>query len=337
MAFRTRDDPTGRTAPTGPGTSRTRRDVPDAAGRTGRGGALRLPAVPTEPLRLIVMARDQSRWVQDAWSQLQTVLGEAEGVEVVRAFTTKDPRPKDLNVDLAVVLGGDGAMLRACRLFDARQMPMLGVNLGRLGFLADVTLEEFAGRLECLAGRTYSVVEHLMLECVLSRPDGSAERHLVLNEAVVSAGGSLSILEVELGIDGEHATTYSGDGLILSTPVGSTAHSLSAGGPILRQDLDAVVITPICPHTLTNRPVVDGASRTYTMNVPDAREGTTLVIDGQVRLPVGGEDLIEVRRAGVTFKLAKLAGHSYYDTLHRKLGWGGQPRYRRLRRSAMDE
>ena len=282
------------------------------------------------------MARDQSRWVQDAWSQLQTVLGDAEGIRVVHAFTTKDPRPKDLDVDLAVVLGGDGAMLRACRLFGRRQVPMLGVNLGRLGFLADLTLEEFAHRLDCLRTRSYSVVSHLMLECIVSRPDGSVERHLVLNEVVISAGASLSMVEVELGIDGEQATTYSGDGLILSTPVGSTAHSLSAGGPILRQDLGVVVITPICPHTLTNRPIVDGADRTYTMCVPGAREGTTLVIDGQLRLPLTGQDLIEVRRAPVLFKLAKLPGHSYYDTLHRKLGWGGQPRYRRLRRSAMD-
>ena len=290
----------------------------------------------TEPLRLLVMARDQSSWVQDAWAEVQAMLAGEEGLNVVKAFTTKDPRPRDMNVDLAIVLGGDGAMLRACRLFDRRQVPMLGVNLGRLGFLADVTVEEFGGRMECLRTRSFTVVDHVMLECVLSRPDGSAERHLVLNEAVVSAGASLSMVEVELGIDGETATTYSGDGLIISTPVGSTAHSLSAGGPILRQDLDAVVITPICPHTLTNRPVVDKADRTYTMQVPDAREGTTLVIDGQVRIPVGGDDLIEIRRAAVDFKLAKLPGHSYYDTLHRKLGWGGQPRYRRLRRSALD-
>lgn len=282
------------------------------------------------------MARDQSRWVQDAWQRLRRFLGRHTEVEVVAAATTKDPRPADLDVDLAVVLGGDGAILRACRLFASKQVPILGVNMGRLGFLADVSLDDFEDRIACLTTRSYDVVDHLMLECLLSRQDGSIERHLVLNELVVSSGGSLSMVDVELGIDGEQATTYSGDGLIVSTPVGSTAHSLSAGGPILRQDLDAVVITPICPHTLTIRPVVDSADRLYTLRVPDAREGTTLVIDGQVRLPIHGADSIEVRRANVTFRLAKLPGHSYYGTLHRKLGWAGQPRYRRLRRDAID-
>lgn len=288
------------------------------------------------PLRILVIARDQSRWVQDAWHRLQRFLDQHSEIHVVAAATTKDPRPDDLDVDLAVVLGGDGAILRACRLFGGRQVPILGINMGRLGFLADLSLEAFEQRISCLTTRSFHVVDHLMLECLLSRANGSSERHLVLNELVASSGGSLSMVDVELGIDGEQATTYSGDGLIIATPVGSTAHSLSAGGPILRQDLDAVVITPICPHTLTIRPVVDSADRVYTLRVPDAREGTTLVIDGQVRLPIGRNDSIEVKRAAVTFRLAKLPGHSYYGTLHRKLGWAGQPRYRRLRRDAID-
>lgn len=289
------------------------------------------------PLRLLIMARDQSRWVQDAWQRLQQFLERQDSIEVVAAATTKDPRPDDLDVDLAVVLGGDGAILRACRLFGGRQVPLLGINMGRLGFLADVSLDQFEKQIECLTSRAYKVVDHLMLESVLCRPDGSSERHLILNELVVSAGSALSMIDIELGIDGEQATTYSGDGLIVSTPVGSTAHSLSAGGPILRQDLDAVVITPICPHTLTIRPVVDSPDRVYTLRVPDARKGTMMVIDGQVRRPVDGADIIEIRRADVSFKLAKLPGHSYYATLQRKLGWAGQPRYRRLRRDALND
>lgn len=290
------------------------------------------------PLRLLVMARDQSRWVQDAWKRLQAFLEHQPGLHVVAAATTKDPRPDLLDeVDLAVVLGGDGAILRACRLFGSRQVPILGINMGRLGFLADLSLENFEKRVSCLTDRTYTVVDHIMLECLLARPDGSSEQHLILNELVVSSGGSLSMVDVELGIDGEQVTTYSGDGLIIATPVGSSAHSLSAGGPLLRQDLDAVVITPICPHTLTIRPVVDSAGRVYSLRAPDAREGTTMVIDGQVRRGLGGDDLIEIRKADVAFKLAKLPGHSYYATLHRKLGWAGQPRYRRLRRDALNE
>lgn len=159
--------------------------------------------------------------------------------------------------------------------------------------------------------------------------DGTSEAHLGLNEIAVLAGASLSMIEVDLSIDGELVTTYSGDGLIISTPVGSTAHSLSAGGPLLRQNLEAFVITPICPHTLTNRPLVDRADCTYELAVPRAPEGVTLVIDGQIKEPLRAGDRVLLRRADVTFQLARLPGHSYYKTLHRKLGWGGQPHYGR--------
>jgi NAD+ kinase len=135
------------------------------------------------------------------------------------------------------------------------------------------------------------------------------------------------MIDLKLEIDGEHVTTYSSDGLIISTPVGSTAHSLSAGGPILRQDLQAFVVTPICPHTLTVRPLVDSADCTYRLTMPTLAEGVTLVVDGQTRTPFETGDALEIRRADTTFQLARIQGHSYYGTLHRKLGWAGQPRY----------
>jgi len=122
-------------------------------------------------------------------------------------------------------------------------------------------------------------------------------------------------------------TTYSCDGLIVSTPVGSTAHSLSAGGPLLRQELQAFVVTPICPHTLTNRPLVDHADRVYTLTFPNLPKGAAVVIDGQVHRDLRAGDRIEIHRASVSFQLARVPGHSYFQTLHRKLGWGGQPRY----------
>jgi NAD+ kinase len=172
------------------------------------------------------------------------------------------------------------------------------------------------------------VAEHLMFECELRHSDGTREIYLGLNEVAVSSAGSLRMLDVQLAIDGELVTTYSCDGLIVSTPVGSTAHSLSAGGPLLKQDLQCFVITPICPHTLTNRPLVDNAACVYTLTVPQVHEGTMVVIDGQIKQPLAAGDVIEVRRAPLTFKLVRLPGHSYYATLHRKLGWGGQPRYR---------
>ena len=136
------------------------------------------------------------------------------------------------------------------------------------------------------------------------------------------------MLDINLEIDGQPVTTFSCDGLIISTPVGSTAHNLSAGGPILRQDLQAFSITPICPHTLTVRPIVDSAERTYALTVSNAPAGAMLVLDGQISRPIGPTDCILIRRAEATFKLVRFPGHSYYSTLHRKLGWRGQLDYR---------
>ena len=166
-----------------------------------------------------------------------------------------------------------------------------------------------------------------MFECRLIHADHSVETFLGLNETSVQTGAALKILKIALHIENELVTTYSCDGLIVSTPVGSTAHSLAAGGPILRQDLQAFVITPISPHTLTNRPLVDRADRIYRLSMPEVPEGATLVVDGQIKRPLLPGDQIEVRKADVTFQLARLAGHSYYDTLHRKLNWGGGPNY----------
>ena len=135
------------------------------------------------------------------------------------------------------------------------------------------------------------------------------------------------MIDIELHINDEPVAIYSADGVLISTPIGSTAHNLSAGGPILRQDLPAFVITPICPHTLTNRPLVDSARSRYCLRVPRAPEGTTLVIDGQIRRPLRSDELVEVTQAPVDFQMVKFPDSSYYATLHRKLGWGGQPNY----------
>lgn len=232
-------------------------------------------------------------------------------------------------MDLAVVVGGDGAILRACRHMGKDQIPIVGVNLGRLGFLADLSPQEFQACLPNLIAAEYEVVQHLMYRCVLKRKGAKDQSWLGLNEVAVLAAASMQMIDVNLSIDGELVTTYSGDGVIVSTPVGSTAHSLSAGGPILRQDLQAFVITPICPHALTMRPVVDSAHRRYTLQVPRIPAGTTLVMDGQVHIPLQSGDTIEVTNADpIQFQLVQVPGHSYYGTLHRKLNWGGQPNYR---------
>lgn len=293
-----------------------------------------------------IIARDQSPLVQSVRGELSSFLSRREGIELVRVLTTEDSpagpagnlsttggSDESPAVDMALVLGGDGAILRVCRWFSDRQVPILGVNLGRLGFLADLSQEEFIERIGQLEAREFDVVPHLMFECIHLKADGSRETYLGLNETAILAGASLALIDISLSINNELVTTFSGDGLIISTPVGSTAHNLSAGGPILRQDLEAFVVTPICPHTLTVRPIIDRADAIYELSAPSVPEGVMLVIDGQIKVPFQSGDRVQIHRAAVSFEMVRLRGHSFYGTLHRKLGWHGQPRYQRDRHS----
>jgi NAD+ kinase len=230
---------------------------------------------------------------------------------------------EDSDADLVIVLGGDGAMLRAARQMQFDQRPVLGVNLGRLGFLAAISPDELEAALQKLVAGQCQVVEHLMFECTLLRDGQPCWTQLGLNEVAVLGGPPFSLLDVDLYVDSEWATTYSCDGLIISTPVGSTAHNLSAGGPILRKDMQAFVIVPISPHTLTVRPVVDTAQRIYEMAVRVPREGTSVVVDGVVLGSVTEADRVRVQRAESGFKMLQVAGQDDYATLREKLGWGG--------------
>lgn len=229
----------------------------------------------------------------------------------------------DVDCELAIVLGGDGSILRSARYLLNQQIPVLGVNLGRLGFLADVLPAELPVALEDIVAGRFRVIGHLMLHCQVFC-DGVMEHEAIgLNELAVLSGPPFSIQQIELYVDGELATTYRCDGLIISTPVGSTAHNLSAGGPILRKNLQAFVISPISPHTLTVRPVVDTADRVYEIIVREPNESTSAVLDGQRLCPLTKEHLVRIQRAQTQFQLVQVQGHSYYRTLREKLGWSG--------------
>jgi NAD+ kinase len=228
------------------------------------------------------------------------------------------------DADLAIVFGGDGSILRAAHQMRQRQLPVIAVNLGKLGFLADVCPDEVPHIVSELCAGRLKIVEHLMLDCSVIRGGEVKFRQMGLNEIALRAGPPFLLMNIHLYVDSELVTTYSGDGLVVSTPVGSTAYSLSAGGPILRKDLDAVVITPLNPHTLTNRPVVDSADRVYEMEVIEPFEDTSAVVDGRVLCTLEQADRIRVTRAPVRFKIVAPHGHSYYRTLREKLNWGGQ-------------
>ncbi len=226
--------------------------------------------------------------------------------------------------DLVIVFGGDGSILRAARQMGHDQKPVLGVNLGRLGFLAALQPEQLEAALPEIAAGHHLVNKHLMLECTQLRAGKSLATVLGLNEASVLAGAPFAILDIQLYVDGELVTTYSCDGLIVSTPIGSTAHNLSAGGPILRNNLQAFVVSPISPHTLTNRPVVDSAERVLEIAVPKPNEGTSLIVDGHVLGTIEPDDMVRIARSTAMFQTVEVPGQSYYRTLREKLGWGGQ-------------
>lgn len=229
--------------------------------------------------------------------------------------------------DLALVFGGDGAILRAARQMAYRQVPVLGINLGRLGFLADIHPRNFSACLDQVLQNNFRVTKHLMFECVIEPAGQKTQTVLGLNEVAVHATPPRRMLDLELEVNGQPVSRFAGDGLIVSSPIGSTAHNLSAGGPILEQELSAFVITPICPHTLTYRPVVESADKTFAIRLSRAAELAAIVVDGQSVAQMTTGDRIVIRKAPVSFQLVKVAGQTYYQTLRDKLRWGTTPTY----------
>jgi NAD+ kinase len=273
-------------------------------------------------MRVIILGFGGREDVVREANRLQPVI--ANRAEIAAIDFTGDADLTQIDADYAIVFGGDGSILRAAHQMGERQLPILAVNLGRLGFLADLSPDELPSVLDRLANNKLRVVKHLMFWCTLIRDGQVVQRRLGLNEVAVQTGPPFAILDVDLYVDSELVTTYSGDGLIVSTPVGSTAHSLSAGGPILRQELQAFVISPISPHTLTNRPVVDAADRKYELVIPRPESGSSVVVDGRVLATLAPGDRVRIERAEQQFLLVKAPGHSYYRTLREKLGWGGR-------------
>src|SRR6266852_4789490 len=218
-----------------------------------------MPAKPSRgPLRLLVLGNANKPRVLEEADRLLPFLREHAEVVVFDLHQAQDL--SSVHADIALVLGGDGAILRAARQMGYRQVPVLGVNLGKLGFLADLSLEDVRRCFPKVVAGDFRITRHLMFECVVESSEPS-RTCLGLNEVVIRSGPPYHIIDLDLLVDGEKVSEFSGDGLIVSTPIGSTGQSLSAGGPILGQELPAFVLTPICGHALTNRPVVDASDK----------------------------------------------------------------------------
>jgi NAD+ kinase len=223
---------------------------------------------------------------------------------------------------LLLVLGGDGTLLAGSRVAARLGIPILPINMGSLGFLTSFKLEEMYPALEeTLAGKLPSS-ERVMLDVGLIREGKTIECQTVLNEAVINKGALARMIDLELMIDGEFVCRYRVDGLIVATPTGSTAYSLSAGGPIVHPSVESWVITPICPHTLSDRPVVIRDSSEVEVNLSVGTESVFLTLDGQTGIPMQPGDQVRMKRAAERLKLIQPQKKSYFEILHSKLKWG---------------
>lgn len=225
--------------------------------------------------------------------------------------------------EVVVVLGGDGTLISTARLLHGRAIPIVGVNLGSLGFLTEVTLEEMYQVLaRCLAGNA-SLSERLMLDVVARRGEEELLRCSCLNDVVINKGAISRIIDIEARVDRKLLTTYKADGVIISTPTGSTGYCMSAGGPIIHPELECLVVVPICPHALTNRPIAIPANRVLHLKVVSSfDENVFLTCDGQVGCELQQGDIVTVSRSLLAVRLVKPETRDYFEVLRTKLHWG---------------
>lgn len=226
------------------------------------------------------------------------------------------------SVDLMLVLGGDGTMIATARMLGDIEIPVLGVNYGGLGYLAEFRVEELYSALESILAGNYAVEKRLMLAVELWRGEEFVTRNRVLNDVVINKSALARIIQIETSLNQQFVNSFRADGLIVSTPTGSTAYNLSAGGPVIFPSMNAVVITPICPFTLSNRPIVVPDESTIELRLKTPNEDVALTLDGQVGFPLKPEDRVVIRKSRATFNLVQPMNRNYFEVLRDKLRWG---------------
>jgi len=225
-------------------------------------------------------------------------------------------------VDMVIVLGGDGTLLSVARAVGNDKVPILGINMGGLGFLTEVTLPEMFPLLKEILDGNYSIRKRMLLTTTVNRRDGVRKTFQALNDVVINKGALARIINIKAAINGEYLTTYRADGLIISTPVGSTGYSLSAGGPIVCPGINGIIITPICSHTLTNRPILIRENDTATLTLLSKEDEVIVTVDGQIGHPIGYEDTVDISKSKNAIAMIVPPGKSYYEILRTKLKWG---------------
>ncbi len=244
----------------------------------------------------------------------------AATLEIRERSLTRNEMPTQ--VDLIVVLGGDGTLLATARALNRKPVPLLAVNLGGLGFLTVVTTEELYPTLESAIAGDLQTEQRVQIEAEIVRADEVIASYLALNDVVLNKGAIARVLDFDVCVDGKFVSTYKADGLIVSTPTGSTAYSLAAGGPVIVPSVEAFIVTPICAHTLTNRPIVLPDSVTVEVAVKSQRESVYLTVDGQVGIALRSDDTVRVKKAASHAVLVQSFHKNYFEVLRQKLKLG---------------
>jgi NAD+ kinase len=225
-------------------------------------------------------------------------------------------------VDLLLVLGGDGTMIATARILGDAEVPVLGVNYGSLGYLAEFRIEELFPALESILSGNFRLDRRVMLSVEHFRGEEKLSHNRLLNDVVINKSALSRIIELEVFFNGNFVNSFRADGLIVSTPTGSTAYNLSAGGPVIYPSMNALVITPICPFTLSNRPIVVPDDALIELCLKTEKEDVSLTLDGQVWFPLKVGDRVQIRKSGVTFNIVQPTNRNYFDVLRNKLRWG---------------
>ncbi len=259
---------------------------------------------------------------------------EQRGCEVLISEETADPlgfsnlgvsHEKMVNsAECMIVLGGDGTLLRTARKVALKGLPIFGVNLGNIGFLTEVDTPDLLHSLENLLQDKYYVEERMMLEASIYRQGNQVESLVCLNDAVITKDALARIIDIETYVDDEYLTTFKADGLIFSTPTGSTGYSLAAGGPLIYPSLPNIIVTPICPHTLTNRPIILPERAEIRARLKSKEEKVILTLDGQVGFPLEYDDEMIIRKSSRITNIIKSSSRGYFEILRTKLKWGAR-------------
>jgi NAD+ kinase len=275
--------------------------------------------------KIILLGDISKKKIRETITRLEPLFRKKSHLSVIDI--SDEDEIKKTSADLAFVFGGDGTILSASRKLNDKQIPLIGVHLGKFGFLAELTLQDINDSLTRICAGEYVVSQRMLLTCKVIRSKQVINETVGLNDAVISRTSLSRLISIKLYVNEKIVTTYSCDGLIVSTPAGTTAHSLSAGGPIVTPDMEAFVITPICPHTLSNRPLVVSGSSKIEMEQISESKGIGLTVDGQVYFDVEAGDRVVIEKAEKKLQLIDTQTRTFYDVLREKLNWRGQPAY----------